>query len=56
MYGFDGARVGNYFGGKPVRRTEVTMKKLKNGKGADNDEIKREIIKRKLCNMVLRVV
>ena len=26
MYGFDGVRRGNYFGGEPVRRTEVEVR------------------------------
>ena len=33
MYGFDGIRRGNYFGGEPIGRSEVEVKvdKLKNG-------------------------
>ena len=36
---------GNYFGGEPIRRTEVEVKvgKLKNGKAAGKDEITGEI-------------
>ena len=36
---FGGFRRGNYFGGGPSGRTEVEMKKLKNGKTAGKDEI-----------------
>ena len=33
MYGFDGNQIGIYFGGEPIKRTEVEvgMGKLKNG-------------------------
>ena len=39
--GFDGARRGSYFGGEPIRRTEVEVrvKRLKNGKVRSKDEI-----------------
>ena len=44
---FLGVRRGNYFGGEPIRRTEVEVRvgKLKNGKAAGNDEITGEMIK-----------
>ena len=47
MCGFDGVGRGNYFGGEPIRRTEVEVKvgKLKNGKAADRDKITGEMIK-----------
>ena len=47
MYGFDGIRRGNYFGGYPIVRFEVEVRvgKLKNGKAAGKDEIKGKIIK-----------
>ena len=63
MCGFDGVRRGNYFGGEPIRRTEVEERvgKLKNGKTAGEDEVTGKIIKGggnrvvdwiwKLCNM-----
>ena len=36
MCGFAGGQRGNYFGGEPIRRTEVEVRvgKLKNGKAA----------------------
>ena len=42
MCNYDGARIGNYFGGEPVRRTEVEIRvgKLKNGKTAGKDEVR----------------
>ena len=45
--GFDGEWRGNFFGGEPIRRTEIEARvgKLKNGKSAGNDEVTREIIK-----------
>ena len=45
--GFDGIRRDNYFGREPIGRSEVEVRvgKLKNGKGAGNDEINGEIIK-----------
>ena len=47
MCGFDGVLRGNYFGGEPIRRTEVEVRvvKLKNGKAAGKDEVKGEMIK-----------
>ena len=44
---FDGVRRGNYFGGEPIRKTEVEerVKQLKNGKAADKDEVTGEIVK-----------
>ena len=35
MYDFDSVQRGNYFGGEPIRRSEVEVRwgKLKNGKG-----------------------
>ena len=43
MCGFDGVLRGNYFGGEPIRRTEVEVRvgKFKNGK----DEVTGEMIK-----------
>ena len=48
MCGFDGVRRGNYFGGEPIRRTEVKVRvgKLKDGKAAGKDEVTGEMIKR----------
>ena len=45
--GFDGARRGSYFGGEPIRRTEVEVRmgKLKNGKSVVKDEVTEEMIK-----------
>ena len=42
-----GVRRGNYFGGEPVRRTEVEVRvgKLKNGNDAGKDEVTGELIK-----------
>ena len=39
--------VTNYFGGKPIRRTELEVRvgKLKNGKAAGKDKVKGEMIK-----------
>ena len=60
---FNGVRRGNYFGGEPVRRTEVEVRvgKFKNEKTAGKDEVAGEMIKGggdrmvvsiwKLCNM-----
>ena len=47
MCGFDGIQRDNYFGGEPIRRTEVEVRvgKLKNGKAAGKDDFKREKIK-----------
>ena len=47
MYGFDGIRRGNYFGGELTGRVEVEVKvrKLRNGKAAGKDEITGEMIK-----------
>ena len=47
MCGFNGVQRGNYFGGKPIRRTEVEVKvgKLKNGKAAGKDEVTGDIEK-----------
>ena len=41
MYGFDGTRRGNYFGGDPIKRgeVEVRVEKLKNVKATSKDEI-----------------
>ena len=41
MYGFNGIRRDNYFGGEPIRRDEVEVRvgKLKNGKATVKDEI-----------------
>ena len=38
---------GNYFGGEPIRKTEVEVRvgKFSNGKAADKDEVTREMIK-----------
>ena len=60
----DGVRKGNYFGGEPIRRTEVEVRgvgTLRNGKAAGKDEVIGEMIKgggnrmvdwiRRLCNM-----
>ena len=43
MFGFDGVRKGNYFGGELIRRTEVEVRvgKFKNGK----NEVTGETIK-----------
>ena len=45
--GFDTVQRGNYFGGEPIRRTEVEVRvgKLKNGKAAGKDEVTGEMIK-----------
>ena len=47
MCGFDGVHIGNYFGGEPIRRTEVELRvgKLKNGKAVRKDEVIGERIK-----------
>ena len=47
MCGFAGVRRGIYFGGEPVRRTEVEVRvgKLKNGKDAGKDEVIGDMIK-----------
>ena len=44
---FGGVRRGSYFGGKPIRRTEVELRvgKLKNEKAPGKDEGTRELIK-----------
>ena len=64
MCGFDGIRIGNYFGGEPIGRAEVEVKvgKFKNGKLTGKEKIKGEMIKGggdrvvdwiwRLCNMV----
>ena len=46
IYGFDGVRRGNYFGGEPIGRTKVEVRegKLKNGKAAGKDEVTGEMI------------
>ena len=46
MCGFDGIRRDNYFGGEPIRKTEVEVGvgNLKNGKAAGKDEVTREMI------------
>ena len=63
MCGFDGVRRANYFGGKPIRRTEVEVRvgKLKNGKATGKYVVTGEMIKDggnqvlhwiwRLCNM-----
>ena len=47
MCGFVGVRRGNYFGGAPIRKTEVEVRvgKFKNGKAACKDEVTGERIK-----------
>ena len=47
MCGFDVVWRGIYFGGEPIRRTEVEVRvgKLKNEKAADKDEVTGEMIK-----------
>ena len=47
MFGFDGIRRGNYFGGDPIGKTEVEVRvgKLKNKKAAGKDEITGEMMK-----------
>ena len=47
MCGYDGVRRGNYFGGEPIKKTEVEerVKKLKNGKAASKYEVTEEMIK-----------
>ena len=47
MCGFDGVQRVNYFGGEPIKRTEVEVRvgKLKNGKAAGKDEVTGEMIK-----------
>ena len=44
---FDGVRGGNYFGGEPIRRTEVELRlwKLRNGEVAGKNEVTGNIIK-----------
>ena len=44
---FDWVRRDNYFGGEPIRRTEVKVRvgKHKNGKAAGEDEVTGEMIK-----------
>ena len=46
-FGFDGVRRGNYFGGKPIRRTDVEIRvgKLKNGKATGKIEVTVGMIK-----------
>ena len=41
MYRFGGVQKGNYFGGETIGRNdvEVIVRKLKNGKAADKDEV-----------------
>ena len=63
MCGFEVVQRGNYFGGKPIRRTEVEVRvgKLRNGKSAGKDEVTGEMTKGggnkvvdwiwRLCNM-----
>ena len=45
--GFGNVERSNYFGGKPIRRTEleVTLRKLKSKKAAGKDEVIGEMIK-----------
>ena len=47
MCGFDVVQRGNYFREEPIRRTEieVSVKKFKNGKAADKDEVTGKNIK-----------
>ena len=47
MCGFDGVQKGNYFGGEPIKRTEVEVRvrKLNNGKVAGKNEVTRDVIK-----------
>ena len=47
MCGFDRIRRGNYFGGEPIKKTEVEVRvrEPKNGKAAGKDEVTRKIIK-----------
>ena len=42
-----GVQRGNYFGGEPIRRTEVDIRvgKLKNGKAAGKDVVTGEMIR-----------
>ena len=49
MCGFNGMKTGNYFGGEPIRRTEV---EVRNGKAAGKDEVIGEMVK-VLCDMVM---
>ena len=44
MCELDKIRRGNYCEGEPIRRVEVRVGKLKNGKAAGNDEITGEMI------------
>ena len=48
MCGFDRVRRGNYFKGRPIRRTEVELRVRKhtNGKAAGKNEVTGEMIKR----------
>ena len=47
MCGIDGVQIGNYFGGEPVRKTEVKVRvrKLKNGKATVKDEVTGKMVK-----------
>ena len=47
MCGFEGIQRGNYFEGKPTRRTEVEVRvgKLRNGKAAGKDKVTGEMVK-----------
>ena len=47
MCGFDGVQRGNYFGGEPIRGTEVEVRvgKLKDGKVARKNEVTGEVVK-----------
>ena len=47
MRGLDDIQRGDYFGGEPIRRTEVEVRmgKPKNGKTASKDEVTGEIAK-----------
>ena len=47
MYEFDGVLRSNYFGGELIRRNEVEVRvrKLKNGKAANKDEVSGKMIK-----------
>ena len=47
MYSFDEVRRDNYFGGKPIRRTQVEERvgKFKNRKASSKEEVMGEVIK-----------
>ena len=48
MFAFDGVQMGNYFGGEPIKRTEVEEKvrKLKNGKATGKNKGMRSLEKK----------